>query len=632
MPRRPARRAPVARLAAALSSAAFALLLVGAVGSSPAAAGERAASAPIAAAAPPAVALLADEPDTNAFMFDSFDAVYELSLDDEGRSVMEVTETLVAVFPEIDQNRGIRRAIPLHYDGHPVDLVVESVTDASGAPRPFETEVDEDEEFLLVTSRADDFVHGEQTYVFRYRMHNVTHVPDDAAIDEIYWDVNGTGWAQPFGVVRSELRLSPELAGAMTGDMACYRGWSGSSEPCDAMTSEPVDGGAVVTAEAAELGPYENLSFAVAFEAGTVVPRDDAFSSSPAAIGSAIAAAVAAVIAAVALAFRLGRWRSHPGRGTIIAEYEPPAGVSAFVAAELVGSMSRGVTATVLERAVAGELRVVETGSRRYAVQFTGGGPAGDEHARAVVEAFFGSPPQPGAVREMRSSDTALGKRLLAIRQRVSSGIVAAGLRRSPDVGLRILLAVGAGLAAIASFVLGILALTSVMGGAWPALCFIVAILAALLAIGLVASVRPLTERGRELRDHLEGLRTYIRLAEADRIRVLQSPEGALRVDVNDLGQVLKLNERLLPYAVLFGFERDWSRELAVLYEQLGRQPDWYSGSSGFNAAYFSAGVASFSSSSNSSWSGSSASSSSSGSGGGGSSGGGGGGGGGGGV
>ncbi|MFF2496220.1 DUF2207 family protein [Agromyces sp. NPDC058064] len=638
MPRRPARRAAVARLAAAFSAAASALLLVGALGAAPAVAGERGASRPLdAAAGPAAVAPAAISPlgvraGPDDFVFDSFDAVYELSLDDEGRSVMEVTETLVAVFPEFDQNHGIRRAIPLNYDGHPVDLVVESVTDASGAPRPFETEADEDDEFLLVTSRADGFVHGEQTYVFHYRMHNVTHVPDDAAIDEIYWDVNGTGWAQPFGVVRGELRLSAELADAMTGDMACYRGWSGSSDPCDSMTSEPVDDGAVVVAEAAGLGPYENLSFAVAFEPGTVVPRDDSFWSSPAAVGSAIAAALAVAAAAVALALRLGRWRSHPGRGTIIAQYEPPEGVSAFVAAELVGSMSRGVTATVLERAVAGELRVVETGSRRYAVQFTGGGPAGDEHARAVMEALFGSPPQPGALREMKSSDTALGKRLLAIRQRVSSGVVAAGLRRSPDHGLRLLLAIGAGIAAVASFVLGVIALTSVMGGGWPALCFIVAILAGLLAIGTVASVRPLTERGRELRDHLEGLRTYIRLAEADRIRVLQSPEGALRIDTSDLGQVLKLNERLLPYAVLFGFERDWSRELAVLYEQLGRQPDWYSGSSGFNAAYFSAGVASFSSSSNSSWSGSSSSSSSSGSGGGGSSGGGGGGGGGGGV
>ncbi|UOQ89630.1 DUF2207 domain-containing protein [Agromyces endophyticus] len=567
------------------------------------------------------------------FSFDSFDAVYDLSLDADGRSVLETTETLVARFPDFDQNRGIRRAIPLDYDGHPTDLVIESVTDESGAPRAFETEADEDGEFLLVTIRADDFVHGEQTYVITYRQHNVTHVPDHAAIDEFYWDVNGTGWAQPFGVVRAELRFSGALADGFTGAAACYRGWSGSSTPCDDITATPgADGETVVVARAEAIGPYKNLTIAAGFRAGTVVPRDDAFGSSPAAVGGGVAALVAVGAAIAALVARLTRWRDHPGRGTIIAQYEPPEGVSAFVASDLVGKPGKGVTATILERAVAGDVRILETGRRKYAVEFVGGGATADEHARAVTGALFGSPPARGAVRDLKSRDTALGKRLLAIRQRVTKGVVTAGLRRRPDRGLRVVLGLVAVVASTLSVVLGIFALDGVMGGAWPAIAFVVAILASLAALGLVADVRPLTERGRELRDYLEGLRLYIRLAEADRLRVLQSPTGALRVDTTDRRAVLKLNERLLPYAVLFGLERDWSRELAALYEQDGTSPGWYSGNDGFNAAWFAAGVSSFSQASSSSWSGSSSSSSSSGSGGGGSSGGGGGGGGGGGV
>jgi uncharacterized membrane protein YgcG len=159
--------------------------------------------------------------------------------------------------------------------------------------------------------------------------------------------------------------------------------------------------------------------------------------------------------------------------------------------------------------------------------------------------------------------------------------------------------------------------------------------------VWIVAGVRPLTERGRELQDHLEGLREYIRLAEADRIRMLQSPTGAERVPLAggaatpldpDPDAVLRITERLLPYAVLFGQEREWTRELASLYAERGEQPSWYSGRDGFNAAVFASSVSSFTSASSSSWSGSSSSSSSGGSGGGGSSGGGGGGGGGGGV
>lgn len=644
---------PLARAAAAAVVAAV-LVAAPALAASGAAPTAHAASAPV-------TALPAGVDD---FTFASFDAVFELGRDAAKRSVLVTTETLVAVFPDYDQNRGIRRAIPLDYDGHPTDIRVESVTDENGTPRPYEVAEDEDGVFLLITIAADDYVHGEQTYVIRYRQQNVTLQPDDAPIDEFYWDVNGTGWAQPFGRVRAEVRMSPDVAAGLNGDTACYRGWQGSGTPCESLTTTEADP-PVVIAEAASLGPYENLTVAIGFEQGTFAPRDDSFAASPAAIAGAVAAGLTGLALLAAIALRATRWRNDPGRGTIIAQYEPPEGVSAMVAADLVGHPEKGVTATILERAVEGELRVVETGRKKYAVEFVGGEP-GDAHARSVVSALFRGNPVPGASRQLKSSDTALGRRLLSIRQSVAKGVARSGLRRKPDPGLRVLLAVGAIGAATLSVVLGIFAIDDRRGGAWPAILFIVAIVAALATVVLVGNVRPLTERGREFRDHLEGLRLYIRLAEADRLRVLQSPSGALRVERPaaaslaatpttatdasgstdaatttatataarslDPAVVLKLNERLLPYAVLFGLEREWSRVLADLYEARGEEPTWYSGRSGFDAASFGVAVSSFSSASSTSWSGSSSSSSSSGSSGGGSSGGGGGGGGGGGV
>jgi hypothetical protein len=146
------------------------------------------------------------------------------------------------------------------------------------------------------------------------------------------------------------------------------------------------------------------------------------------------------------------------------------------------------------------------------------------------------------------------------------------------------------------------------------------------VVVGLVAR-RPLTAKGAETRDHLKGLQVFIEWAEADRIRMLQSPRGAERapIDVNDPRQMLRLYEVLLPYAVVFGQEKEWAQQLAVLYGADG-SPGWYTGSSGFNAAAFSSGIGSLSSSASAS------SSTSGGSSGGGSAGGGGGGGGGGGV
>lgn len=626
--RRPRRPAALTALAGALLIAAFG-----------AAASATAAVAADRPAAPPPVRAVPG--DVDDFTFAGFDAVYRLGRDADRRSELLTTETLVAVFPEYDQNRGIRRAIPRTYEGHPTDIRVVSVTDAEGEPRGFETERSEDGEFELVTIAADDYVHGEQTYVITYHQRNVTFEPDDRDIQEFYWDVNGTGWAQPFGVVRGELRLEDGLADALTGDAACYRGYEGSSTPCETLRADDAAEG-VVVAEAAALGPYENLTLAVGFDPGTFEPRDERFTSSPAAMGSAAAALTALTVAILAGVFRATRWRDHPGRGIVIAQYEPPERPSLMEAADLVRAPGKGITATILAEAVAGRVRVVETGRKKYAVELTGDAGGADRDATRVLSALFGPGARPGARRNLKTSDTTLGTKLMNLRRQVHSRVAREGLRRRPDVGLRILLAALAIVASTLAVILGIAALDARMGGAWPWLPIIGASALAVAAVWMVADVRPLTERGRELRDHLEGLRLYIRLAEADRLRMLQSPTGAERVPMApaagaasaglDPDAVLRITERLLPYAVLFGQEREWSEELAALYAQRGEQPGWYAGRSGFNAAVFASSVSSFTTASSSSSSGSSSSSSSSGSGGGGSSGGGGGGGGGGGV
>ena len=107
-----------------------------------------------------------------------------------------------------------------------------------------------------------------------------------------------------------------------------------------------------------------------------------------------------------------------------------------------------------------------------------------------------------------------------------------------------------------------------------------------------------LTDEGLALRRYLAGLKMYIGVAEVERLQMLQSPEGAekVKVDAADEKQLLKLYERVLPYAVLFGQEKEWSAQLGKYYEQVGEQPDWYSGQGAFNAAAFAAGMNSLSS------------------------------------
>jgi len=590
--------------------------------------------------------------DVSDFSFDSFDARYQLGLDADGRSTLTTVETIVARFPEIDQNHGIRRAIPTGYDGHPTGIVIDSVTDENGTPRSFDTESgseNRDQEFLDVTIAADNFVHGAQTYVITYSQANVTLYPSDADTEQFYWDVNGTGWDQSFGLVTATVQFDPALVDRLNGQIACYRGVERSTTPCESIRMSGSSTEPTVSAQAADVGARENLSVVVVFEPGTFVPRDDSFTANALPSIGLLGAILALMTALVAGFLRATRWRGAAGRFTIIAEYLPPRGINLLTSGDVVGASGKAIAAQLISFAVRGNVRILDSSGQKnhFLLEFVHANGVDEAESRILGKLFPGL--QPGDRRDLKKKSVTLSKALQKERVAARAESLRLGLREKKNDGLRVglfvLAVVSVGIALVGS--LG--ALVTVVGGAWPLLFIVVAIISAVGTFIFAGNLRPLTASGAELRDYLKGVKLYIGLAEADRLRVLQSPEGAVRSvyrpeasrpDLTgatgtaqaDSVQIVKLYERVLPLAVLFGQEKNWSGVLSQYYVQSNTQPDWYFGSGMFQAAYFAAAISSFSTATTASWSGSATSSSTSGGGGGGFSGGGGGGGGGGGV
>jgi uncharacterized membrane protein YgcG len=240
--------------------------------------------------------------------------------------------------------------------------------------------------------------------------------------------------------------------------------------------------------------------------------------------------------------------------------------------------------------------------------------------------------PEPeGEVRWLTKGDTVLGQQVVALTKAVEREVEAGGLRRKPS-WKPMLITLGAFILA------GVLLIAQTIFGGGGETNVIITVVGlnilpwvAIFALAALGRRRPLTTKGSELREHLEGLREFIRVAEADRLQMLQSVSGAERVTTSDGAAIVKIYEKLLPYAVIFGLEKEWANEIAKYYDTT-EPPDWYSGTNGFAIGAFAAGIGSLSSSVSTSYSSSGGSSSSGGGGGGGSSGGGGGGGGGGGV
>jgi uncharacterized membrane protein YgcG len=602
-----------------------------------AALGALALSAGIGAAASPAVA------GTDDFTFESLEVEYFLDRDDAGHSTLTTIETFVAVFPDYDQNRGIVRNIPITYGGtdafdpRRVDTGVEivSVTDEDGDPVYWER-YDAGEGIYGMYIDDDTFKHGRTTYVIEYTQHDVTRHFEDTDTDEFYWDVNGTDWGQPFGSVSATVHLGDGLAGALTGDAACYRGELGSNTTCPIAIE-----GDTITLDESEVGSYQNVTFAIGFEPGTFTPGQTIEEHPIVRILPWVLLGVLAIIVVAIVILRRTRWAHAPGRGIVVAQYEAPEAIGVMPAAAFLGTPNRGLPAQFVEFAVQGIARLIENPaereSKRYSLQLLAQNRAVDRDDERAMRKLFGKN-APNETLVLDKNNRKLGDRIASLVREAAGVPKQRGLVSQGKSGITKLLRWPAFACFVAAWFIVFWAANAGVANGLLTLQLVVTIVGSLIVIGFGGVPERRTALGSEVLEHLQGLREYLTIAEADRIRVLQSPQGAQRsrVDPDDPAAVVRLYEKLLPWAIVWGIEKEWSDVLGEQYAQTQVEPtrnlEFSSGFHGLSGFATSVGTTSFAQTvTTSSYSGSGGGSSfSSGSSGGGFSGGGGGGGGGG--
>jgi uncharacterized protein (TIGR04222 family) len=558
------------------------------------------AAAALAAAAVFAPLSAAAEADTSDFELRSFTGEYELSRAENGTSRVTVTETIVPVFPDFDQNRGIVRAIPDLYQGIPLHTEVRSVENEAGEPVPYEAGWDEDRGFVELALGTDEFVQGEQTYVIEYTQRNVVGTFSDTDADEFYWNVNGTEWDQPFGEVAALVTLDTGLAGALTGEAACYVGERGATTQCGIQQTD-ADGITAFTARAAGLAPHETMTFAIGLASGTFVqaepdpdyvsiyqPRTPPWSNVVAILGLILSG----LVVLAALVVRLLPDGGARGRGTIIPEYSVPDDLNVMAAAHLVGKPATAISAQLISLAVRRRIRLLDypvKGDAEYAVQLID--PTGvDPLEERVLRALFGDL-TPGESRDLPKTDTALAKALQKASKAAAKSLRTQGLVEPVPRWMRGgWLRTTAVVLLLAALVNSFFVVPEGTGGTVKFVATVGAVVALVLVAILSRKPTRFTGKGAERNDYLRGMKLYLEVAEEDRIRMLQSPEGAERVDLGervttlDRVQLVKLYERLLPFAVIWGVEEEWMDQLAVRMEEAHTSPDWFAGRNGFSS------------------------------------------------
>ncbi len=525
---------------------------------------------------------------TDNFTITKFDAEYLLGRDGENRSTLAATWRITANFPP-NQNHGIAPIFVKNYDGHPTSFSIKSVTDERGASLKHSWNGNE-----LRIGDKDTYVRSEKTYIIKFTQRDVTKHYKDTSRDEFYWDVIGNEWRVPMENVRVSMKIDRSLQAAQRSELFCYVGRYGSTKRCDVSG----DKGETVT-NVSRLNRREGITMAVGFNSGTFSEYQESLVERLIKIWAMVQ--IPASILAVILMIWCGwRYRRLFGRKNelkpIPPEYLPPNQASVLASAYILKKydalMVKGSAkvAQMLDLAVRHYIKLYEVKkasflrSAQYEIEIVKDlKELRPEESEVVRDMFGSSMPNPGQRLNLKKLQNSMS---YAARTRDDDknlkNLVRGkyGLCEQKSVNKRIVQkwAMGVG-------VIGVLLLS-------PLLLAVAAILFA-LSFGW-----SLTDEGLALRRYLAGLKMYIGAAETERLQMLQSPEGAekVKVDAANEKQLVKLYERVLPYAVLFGQEKEWSAQLGKYYEQVGEQPDWYSGQGAFNAAAFAAGMNSLSS------------------------------------
>lgn len=621
---------------------------------------------------------------TNDFYFSNAEFDYYLEKTETG-SKLHVKEVLTAEFPSTNQNHGITRSIPYtNQDG--ANLIAESKSALNftayrnGAKENIAKTETENKSYVFYLGEKNQYVHGTQEYTLEYDFANVitefsdkntlTYNGENAEFQELYWDTNGTGWSQTFDHLTARLHLPADIAENLISGTSCYVGRQGASgakaiSRCTISSDDEttynisawnstVDKTAetVITFEASNLRARENLTFAVNFAPGTfTVPM-------PKQSSTIIYATVAlGIIMLVILFFATKRYikvihpKYHYRKSLFLApEYTQPKGLTVADAKYIyLSSSEKSQVATLVELAVSHKIELVKsekksilgskknnwkvkvystdglTVAQKDILEILNGGSAVHDNDEFEIKKHTATSHLQSLSRSYQSSTIARLRKL---------GLMTSETDKKQNFSSAY--AILAIILLVAYFCFAVVLIAEygshLIVGGYTLPFMSIGIGTFITAIIIIITVRGTkihrhTEKGIAVSNQLAGLKMYIEMAEKDRLKFLQSVKGA---DTSTKG-IVKLYEKLLPYAIIFGAEDSWMEELNKYYEENpSLEHGWYSGTDYFTLSMLHGMMATTSSTISSSTSYSSSSSGSSGGGGGGFSGGGGGGGGGG--
>lgn len=474
------------------------------------------------------------------------------SMSDNGE--INVVEDITYDFGS-NEKHGIYRYIPVVYKGRTGSprqkLNIISVKNGEGKDIEYTTN-DENSSQVVQIGNEDKLVTGIYKYKIEYTLSRMISTGKDG--DRFRWDAIGIGWNVPINNILITLNLSDEQLQNIE-VTRCYIGSHGSTNLCD---FEEIDN--QIRISEASISTNTGITIDTLFKSSTFpapsklelwIWQSNWYYLLP----------FIAFTGFFLLWFEKGR--DPKGRGTIVPMYDAPKGITPFEASIILEDMitKKALPAAIISLAIAGyikihrkEVKIMFTHKPEYELELLKPLPeSASTIDKKVIDMFFISRDRVN-LKKLDDSFVELNQ---ALHKKAYKEVTLKGYYVvNPTISRIIFFSV-----AVTLIVFGILSAVYFLLGPLGYLCFL---LPGIIGFFFAFIMPVKTKAGAILKEDLLGLKMYIRTAEIDRIKFHNAPAKSP-----------EKFEELLPYAIIFGLEKQWAGEFKNIYSQA---PDWYDG------------------------------------------------------
>jgi uncharacterized membrane protein len=478
----------------------------------------------------------------------------------------------------LESRHGIYRDIPLRYQArggnYNLRFIMDSITDENANKYLYSTSNLADG-IRIKIGDSDIFVTGQKYYQINYQIKRAINYFSDH--DEFYWNFTGNSWNVPILQAEASVVL-PENVKSELIQVDCFIGILGSKQQCQ---SKEVFGNAA-TFKAQNLAAGEGLTIIVGFPKGTVIQQTKWQNFAETTRDNwIIFLPIVIFFLCYFIWFKYGR--DPKPLIPVVAQYESPDNLSPAECDYILNEhFSKSfLTAEIIQLAVNGYIKIkheMKKGFLGFAkedfriIRLKDISSITSQTQKQVFEIFFKNSASEILLSELDNKSFATN--IETSKSEIKKGVIGQGYFPNNPLVIRSLFITPVVLLSILGLIISVGRTINIIS----------ILISAIVALFFAYLMSKRTQKGSDTRQQILGLKLYIATAEQDRINFHNAPE-----------KNPELFEKLLPYAIVFGLSKVWSKAFEKIYT---KNPNWYSDPSNslFNALILNNALNSFSS------------------------------------